>query len=126
MQRGCREIVNQILSGAREYWLASFSDERREETRAMFKSLAKKSEAEEAVIETAEEWSGMSDEDSKAGALYDTLTDGLFSHDATAPLVGSDVSTLFAKAREKLNCIGVDSEELCTSSNSSWDRHMGQ
>ncbi|HET6843024.1 MAG TPA: hypothetical protein VFK06_15320 [Candidatus Angelobacter sp.] len=36
---GCRKIVNQIISDAEEYWLISFSEDRHNETRALFESL---------------------------------------------------------------------------------------
>jgi hypothetical protein len=126
MQEGCREVVSQILSGATEYWLTSFSDERREETRAMFESLAKKSGAEEAVAETAKEWFEMFDEDLKAGSLFEILTGDLLSDNVIedGPLPCSDIRAVVARAREEQDFTEIDFNKLCTSSKSSWDRYM--
>jgi hypothetical protein len=42
VKEGCREIVGQIVAGAEEYWLTSFSEERKRETRSRLDSLIQK------------------------------------------------------------------------------------
>jgi hypothetical protein len=42
LKEGCREIVSQILAGAEEYWLTSFSEERKFQTRSKLDSLIQK------------------------------------------------------------------------------------
>jgi hypothetical protein len=41
-KQGCREIVKQIVSGAKEYWLSNFSDERLQRTYFMLRELIQK------------------------------------------------------------------------------------
>ncbi|SRR6266853_1109738 len=128
IREGCRNIVSQILSGATEYWLAPFSDERREKTRAMFEALAKTSEAKEAVIETVEQWLKLSDEDLKAGWLFESLTEELVSDDTNhnVPELSSDLTAIVAKARAERYSPEIDFKELSLSSKSSWDRYLAQ
>jgi len=46
-------------------------------------ALGKKYEVEEAVIRAAEEWSAISEEDLKAGWLFESLTEDLLSDDTS-------------------------------------------
>src|SRR5258708_5234195 len=48
---GCREIVGQIMSGASEYWLVSFADERVQRTYSMLQKLVKKAGLERAAVD---------------------------------------------------------------------------
>jgi hypothetical protein len=52
IREGCREIVKQILSGATQYWLRSFSQERVKETKLMLHALLVKCELEKSAIES--------------------------------------------------------------------------
>src|SRR5712691_1758585 len=55
VQIGCREIVQQILSGAKEYWSTSFSKERIEKTISMFQSMLEHSDIEKSTRERMNE-----------------------------------------------------------------------
>jgi hypothetical protein len=50
VQQGCRKIVKQIISGAQEYWLVSFSPERVQQTRLMLQDLFRNVKPGEAVL----------------------------------------------------------------------------
>jgi hypothetical protein len=128
IQEGCRKIVSQILSAATEYWLTDFSNERHEETRATFESLSRASGVEKSVIEAMKDWSEMSDEDMKAGWLFEILTEDLLSDDAEGidPLLSSDLKTIMATTREQQSSADVNFTKLSTSSKSSWDQYITQ
>ncbi|MBZ5523624.1 MAG: hypothetical protein LAP21_15430 [Acidobacteriia bacterium] len=124
----CRQVVKQIIGGATEYWLISFSDERRDETRVLFESLAKKTRAEAAIVASMKEWSEMSDEDLKAGWLFDLLTEDLLSNDFTYnhAVPHSDIREVMAREREKQHHTDVDFGMLSNHSKSAWDRYVRQ
>src|SRR5262249_16264843 len=128
IQKGCREIVAQIVNGAQEYWLASFSDQRRAETRFLLESLVKKSAAAQILLESINEWSQISDEDLKAGWLFESLTEDLLSGNSgqASPMLESEVIESLVKARERQLSPEIDFEELSLGSKSSWDLHIRQ
>jgi hypothetical protein len=60
LQQGCREIADQILGGANNYFLADFSEERRQETHSMFLALLRRWNAEPEMRATWNEWTNLS------------------------------------------------------------------
>lgn len=117
IQQGCREIVRQILSGAKSYYLASFSDDRKNKTRAMLESLARQAQA-EAVLRAVEEWTKMSDEELKAAWIYTTLTDDLFSREIREgdPKLDPAITAIVTSAQKKYDLAPFEFLEKCESS----------
>jgi hypothetical protein len=126
MQQGCRQIVSQIISGAGDYWSISFSRDRYRETRARLDSLSKTHGTEEAVIGAIEEWSALSDEDMKAGSLFESLTEDLFFEGSTLPSYALDVDlkVIISKVRDDQWSIAINGADLSSRSKSSWDRYI--
>ncbi|HWZ43830.1 MAG TPA: hypothetical protein VNW97_10150 [Candidatus Saccharimonadales bacterium] len=127
VQKGCREIVSRIVGSVPEYWLISFSDERREETRSMFESLAKLSGQPDSLLQALMQWLELSDEDLKAGCLFYSLTEDL-SDDSNEQCLLLDTATrsIVLAAQQKLPTIDFDFGELCIRSKSTWDRYIRQ
>lgn len=128
IQEGCRQIVGQIMSDAAEYWLISFSPEHYQETRARVEALSKKYGAEEVVLRAAEEWSAVSEEDMKAGWLFESLTEDLLSDDAslTGYMLDFELRAIMLEARKDQHSTVIDFAEVSTRSRSSWDRYIRQ
>ncbi|HET6844254.1 MAG TPA: hypothetical protein VFK06_21615, partial [Candidatus Angelobacter sp.] len=80
------------------------------------------------LIEVAEEWSATSDEDLKAGWLYEILTHELLSDsaDQTGPVLSSSIRVIVAAAREEHRFTEVEFNKLCINSRSPWDRYTRQ
>lgn len=127
IQKGCREIVSQIIGGAKEYWLAIFSTGRREETRSLFDSLIGDSRAASVLVNAAAEWTDISDEDMKASWLFDSLTDELVSGETNESLeLHFDIRSVVLEKRPDRTSLEVDFRELCEKSGSKWDRYTRQ
>jgi hypothetical protein len=124
IQQGCREIIKQILSGAKSYYHISFTEERKKNTRAMLESLAKKSEA-EPVLRAIEEWAKMSDEEMKAAWIYTSFTDDLLSHNVRGgdPKLDPAIVAHMVKAQRKYDLASFEFLEKCESSETTWDQY---
>jgi hypothetical protein len=124
IQQGCREIVRQILSGAKNYYLASFSDDRKNKTQTMLESLAQQAQT-EAVLSAVEEWTKMSDEELKAAWIYTTLTDDLFSRESREgdPKLDPTITAIMTSAQKKYDLAPFEFLEKCESSETSWDQY---
>jgi len=124
IQQGCREIVKQILSGAKNYYHISFTEERKKTTQAMLESLAQKSGA-DPILRAIEEWAKMSDEEQKAAWIYTSFTDDLFSHDIREgdPKLDPAIIAIMAKAQRKYDLASFEFLEKCESSETSWDQY---
>lgn len=124
IQQGCREIVKQILSGAKSYFHISFAEERKNNTRAMVESLAEKSGA-RPVLRAIDDWVKMSDEDLKAAWIYTSLTEDLLSGDFRKgdPTLDPAIITIMAGAQMKYDLAPFEFLEKCESSNTSWDQY---
>lgn len=124
VQQGCREIVAQILSGAKSYYLASFSDDRKNKTRSMFESLARQTGA-EAVLKVIEEWDKMSDEELKAAWIYTGLTDDLFSREIREgdPKLDPAITAIMTSAQRKYDLAPFEFLEKCAPSETPWDQY---
>jgi len=121
IQQGCREIVKQIVSGAKSYYHISFTEERKNNTRAMFESSAKKSGA-DPILRAIEEWAKMSDEEMKAAWIYTSFTDDLLSHNIREgdPKLDHSIIAIMAKAQKKYDLASFEFLEKCESSDASW------
>lgn len=124
IQQGSREIVRQILSGAKSYYLASFSDDRKNKTRTMLESLVRQVQA-EGVLRAVEEWTKMSDEELKAAWIYTTLTEDLFSRESREgdPKLDPAITAIMTSAQKKYDLAPFEFLEKCESSETSWDQY---
>ncbi len=128
LQKGCREIVKQIMSGAREYWLTNFSVERVGKTRSMFEALLRKYHADKHTTEKisaliAEEEISKIDEGTSwlILSITERLLQGSFKED---PQLESGLKEAVLKVWAMANLADsheIDFENLCLSSNSDWD-----
>jgi len=128
LQKSCRKIVSQILGGAAEYWLTSFSDDRCRETEDLLRGVIRASGAGEPGLAVVDEWIATSDEDLKAGSLFDGLTEDLVSDRCDEQIGPPDPAVGKAVAAEwtKLIAPELDFEELCAQSKSTWDKQIRQ
>jgi hypothetical protein len=128
IQQGCREIVSQIMSGAAEYWLISFSPEHLQTTRSMLEALSKRCGAEKDILRAVEEWSAISEEDLKAGWLFETLTEDLLSNDESLIDYALDLElkTIVLRERKPQCFTEIDFARLSSTSRSSWDQYIKQ
>lgn len=122
----CREIVGRIMSGAKEYWLTNFSDERKQETRLMLEGLVEKLGLDQVMAGPIRDWSDLSNEDLDAGALFATLTEEMLSQEIAehGPDVDGAIKSIVARAWDAAPCISVDFEELCLDSKTDWDIYV--
>src|SRR6266849_4621465 len=132
IREGCREIVKQILSGAREYWLASFSRERSEQTYSMLQEVLQRSGVTRSNLNRINRLVG---ED--AGHTVDSATQSLLislTGTLLADLASSTTPKVDPSTRERLVKIwdqwnqtsinAIDFDERCLNSESRWDRHL--
>lgn len=124
IQQGCREIVGQMLSGAKNYYLVSFSDQRKNKTRSTLESLVRKSAAGSTLLEAIEAWSKMSDEDLKAAWIYADLTGDLFSGEIREgdPKLDPAITAIMVRAQEKYDLAPFEFMGKCEASETPWDR----
>lgn len=127
IQKGCRKIVLQIIGGAKEYWLAIFSNSRREETRSLFHALIGGSRAASVLSNMAAEWADISDEDMKASWIFDTLTEELVTGETDESLkLDSGVRSVVLARRPERTSLEIDFRDLCERSGATWDRYTRQ
>jgi hypothetical protein len=127
-QEGCREIVKQIMSGAREYWLTNFSDERVDKTHSMLGALLSRCQADEHTIDkitaliAGEE---ISKADEATGWLVLSITEKLLQDSLEdAPKLDTGIKEAVVKVWGMVNqphFPEIDFEHLCLSSKSDWD-----
>lgn len=125
MQHGCREIVRQMLSGAKSYFRVAFSDERKKQTREMLASLARQAKL-DTLLKVIEEWRSLTSEQLAAGLIYDSLTNDLLSGDIREgidPKLGPGIATIMKGARRRYDLAPWEFLEKCESSETPWDRY---
>ncbi|MGA2436364.1 MAG: hypothetical protein ABSG25_13890, partial [Bryobacteraceae bacterium] len=63
IQQGCREIVDEILDGADDFFLGDFSEERMRRTNSSFLALLRRWDVEHEVSATWKEWANLTHAD---------------------------------------------------------------
>ena len=126
LREGCRELVRQIMSTAKQYWETNFSEARVKDTRAMLDALLKRCELEEV---NANRITGLiSREDSHVDDgtrwLLVSMTEQLLDGSITAPLDTAIKEGLRREWHELQNLDEIDFEERCLNSASMWDRYL--
>ena len=71
----------QILSGEERYYLVSFSDQRKKETRAMLESLIRSCGAPESAHGVVNRWAALTDDELKAAWICNDFTTDILSGD---------------------------------------------
>lgn len=127
-REGCREIVKQILSGAREYYDRSYSEERLAHTRSMLEFLLQKCQADPATIDkisalARDEENRITDQPTAWLALV--ITQQLLQNSmGESPSLDSDLKQAVSTTWETLNRSEFpepDFEQVCLGSKSEWD-----
>lgn len=122
IQQGCRNIVQQILSGAQNYFLASFSEERKNGTRAMFDKLIHESGEDERILKTVQEWDDLSDEEMKAAWICDSLTREILGGAAGDTGLDPLIVRGLISSQPKVQLAPFEFLNKCENSQTSWDR----
>jgi hypothetical protein len=131
VQQGCREIVNQILSGAKEYWLANFSTERLEQTQNKLWGLLRESGADESstrrIAALIGEGKSSTIENGTAWILV-SITEQLFNNVLpTDQVLNPAVKEVLAGAWSMWNNFDfpkINFKESCLASTSEWDKYI--
>jgi hypothetical protein len=126
MQEGCRGIVKQILSGAENYFFATFSEQRRKETHSALDSLVERLNATKGASKTIGEWAGMTHEDSTAAWVYTGVTRDLFSSRIRegSPKLDPAIKIIMAGAEGQYDVAPTDFLEICAEPESCWDEYI--
>jgi len=125
IQRGCREIVGQIMSGTTNYYQISFAPDRIEATRSMLNSLVHASGVNNTLNVLIAYWDNLKRDDETASWIWNSLTSDILagrlrpSKTDLDPLI---VETLFAEH------VTHDKEPfefapICEESPTEWDRY---
>lgn len=130
-QQGCRDIIRQIMSGAKEYWHVSFAEERLKETYCMFEALLQKCEADTLTIDRINaliEGVGIPQMDEATGWLVLTITEQLLGGSLTEgrPLNATvrDAIENMWKMVNRPDFRDVDFARLSLDSRSNWDGYI--
>lgn len=128
LQDGCREIVRQIMSGAKQYWEIDFSPERVRKSRSVLEALLRRCELEEAAIDRINSLiSGQeSPIDDGTRWLIVSMTEQLLDNSTTdGPPLHTAIKEALRKEWRQWHHLGeVDFKELCLTSTSNWDRYL--
>jgi hypothetical protein len=128
LRDGFREIVKQIMSGAKEYSLATFSPERIRNTRAMVDTLLKHSEVENSAIKAIESLIAArqpgSTPDEETGWLLPTITEMIAGDSSNEHGLPPRVKSVVGSLWERQGADTIDLEESCLASRSSWDHYL--
>jgi hypothetical protein len=126
LREGCREIVRQIMSTAKQYWGINFSVERVKESRVMLDALLKRCDLEEANVNRiiAIISSVGSPIDDGTRWLLVCMTEQLLNGPITAPLDIAITEGLRRVRDEWINLDEIDFTERCLNSVSKWDQYL--
>lgn len=129
-QRGCRDIVTQFVSNAKEYWHVSFAAGRREKTRAMLAELGKQCRLNQAVVTHIERLLAtgqqMSSQERTPRWAWFALTERLL----TAASVQEDaqldhaIRDILTRVYTKHDVTRLDFENISQTSESQWDTYI--
>jgi hypothetical protein len=126
VQKGCREIVKQIMSGATQYWETSFSEARVKETQAMLNALLKRSDLAEV---TTSRITGLflrpeSFIDEGTRWLLVSMTEQLLDGAANAPQDATIIEALRREWNQWQKVDEIDFNKLCLTSATPWDLYL--
>jgi hypothetical protein len=128
LQQGCREIVRQIMSGAKQYWDTDFAPERVRKTRSAFDVLLKTCKVEEAAVNRI---SGLGSEaespiDDGTRWLLVSMTEQLLDSSVTEgpPLDNAVKDALKNEWKQWKEPSEIDFKTLCLTSTTNWDQYL--
>jgi hypothetical protein len=123
VQKGCRQIVHELMNGATNYYQINCSDERLQATRQSIRDLARKcglGESSEMNLEDLVDSRPERDQFYKGAWLFRTLANNLADDDQL------DVPTklVLERTRRQHSVMDdLDFQQLCSRSNSAWDNY---
>jgi hypothetical protein len=123
VQKGCRQIVHEVMNGATNYYHINFSDDRLRATRQSIRDLARKcrlSESSEMSLEDLVDSRPEREQFYKGAWLFRTLANNLANDDR---LDASTKIVLERTRRKHAVMDDLDFEQLCLRSNSAWDNY---
>jgi hypothetical protein len=123
VQKGCRQIVHEVMNGATNYYHINFSDDRLRATRQSIRDLARKcrlSESSEMSLEDLVDSRPEREQFYKGAWLFRTLANNLANDDQ---LDASTKIVLERTRRKHAVMVDPDFEQLCLRSNSAWDNY---
>jgi hypothetical protein len=128
IQVGCRELVKQILHGADSLFLMDFSEERRQDTDAKFRSLLQTWDAETEVSATWKEWANLSHEELTKAWACSHLNLKLSSGDVSEGTLHLEfaVRTEVVRTWEKFALKPSRFRDISLSSRTEWDVYVGK
>lgn len=123
LRLGCRDIVHQILSGAEHYYLVSFSDQRKTETRATLESLMRNCRAPECVYRIVNRWAALTDDELKAAWICNDFTNDILSGNTRNddPKLDARIVAALTASRKSYNIETYEFSEMSLASPSTWD-----
>ena len=124
IQQGCRQIVHEVMNGATNYYHVNLSDERLRATQQSILELARKcrlGESSEMSLRDLVDFQPERDQFYKGAWLFRVLANNLANDDqldATTKLV-------LERTRSKQAAMNdLDFKQLCSRSNSAWDKYI--
>jgi hypothetical protein len=133
LQRGCRQIVKQFMSGVEQYWLTDFSPERVAVTLSMFQDLAQKSEIAGAARDRLAILIGEKEEPTEVAEntqwLVVSITEEALAGSNTDRPLPSHLKQVLGEVPLKWAEYGLDSgtfSQACKNSTSPWDQYLSR
>jgi hypothetical protein len=123
VQKGCRQIVHEVMNGATNYYHINLSDERLQATRQSIRDLARKcrvGESSEMSLEDLVDSRPEREQFYKGAWLFRTLANHLANDDQLDPTT----KLVLERTRRKHAVMDdIDFQQLCSRSNSAWDNY---
>jgi hypothetical protein len=123
VQKGCRQIVHELMNGATNYYQINFSDERLQATRQSIRDLARKcglGESSEMNLEDLVDSRPERDQFYKGAWLFRTLANNLADDDQ----LDAPTKLVLERTRRQHSVMDdLDFQQLCSRSNSAWDNY---
>lgn len=123
IQQGCRQIIDEILNGADDFYLASFSEERKQATVAAFLLLLRRWEAEPETAAALKEWEGLSHTELTAVIECARLNTEVPSADGSGNLPSLEfaIRAEVVRAWEAHSLKASVFRDVCLGSRTNWD-----
>jgi hypothetical protein len=126
IQQGCRQIVDEILNGVDSFYLASFSEERKQVTESRFLELSQRLDAQPELAAMWKEWRNLSHQELTAVVECAMLNAQIPSADGSGevPYLEFAVRVEVVKAWETHSLKASVFRDICLSSKTDWDLRM--
>jgi hypothetical protein len=123
IQRGCRQIIDEILDGADSFYLASFSEERKQMTESKLLALLRQWGAEREMAATCNEWRNLSHGELSAVVQCAMLNAEVPSADGSGevPCLEFAIRVEVVKAWEAHSLKASVFRDICLGSKTTWD-----